>query len=99
MWMLIARTARADAIYWPGRRWLALADALIWPALWFGALAIVPSSTGIVGLLGMAIAVHAAARRAWRAWWHNERYWFTTWRWGRPIAIMLLLGWLMKLLV
>jgi hypothetical protein len=32
-----------------------------------------------------------------RALWLNHRYVFTTWRWGKLVGALLVLGWVMKL--
>jgi hypothetical protein len=90
MWILFRRAARPDAAYWPGRRWLAVVDALAWPTVWLMAVLSAPMSTGIAGRTVMALAVLTAVRRSYRALWSNERYWFTTWRWGVPLATLLL---------
>jgi hypothetical protein len=98
MWVLFARTPRPDAAYWPGRRWLGALDAIAWPALWIAVFANAPVDGGIVKLTATAFATLSAARRTHRALWHNERYWFTTWRWGVPLATLVSLAWAMKLL-
>lgn len=98
MWILFARAPKPDAAYWPGRRWLAALDAIVWPALWVVAVARAPVATGIVGSVVMAIAMVSAASRFHRALWHNERYWFTTWRWGVQVAKFALMVWAIKLL-
>ena len=97
MWILFARAAKPDAAYWPGRRWLAVADAVAWPALWIAAVANARFNTGIVGVVVMAVATMSIVRRAQRALWRNERYWFTTWRWGVPVATLASLAWTIKL--
>ena len=35
---------------------------------------------------------HDHQMRLYRAIWSNHRYWFTTWRWGRIVAALLLMG-------
>jgi hypothetical protein len=45
----------------------------------------------------VACALFSAPGRIHRALVHNERYRFTTWRWGRAIALLVLVGVLMKL--
>jgi len=40
----------------------------------------------------VAIALGAADRAIWL----NQRYWFTTWRWGKVMAAMLLIGAVLK---
>jgi hypothetical protein len=39
-----------------------------------------------------------ALARVQRATWMNHRYWFTTWRWARIAAGLLLMGWVLKLM-
>lgn len=99
MFVLIQRPARADAAQWPGRRALAAVDAVAWPLLWVLAVASAPFDTGLAGPLVAALAVVIALRRFHRAVWHNERYWFTVWRWGRLILLLACLGIVMKLLL
>jgi hypothetical protein len=43
------------------------------------------------------VLVLVAFRRLHRALWVNHRYYFTTWRWGKVVAAMLVMGWVMKL--
>ena len=98
MFILIPRQERPDAAYWPGRIGLAAADAVAWPALWFIAIASAPLDTGNFGNLAMALIVVLGVRRVHRAVWRNERYRFTTWRWGVPIATLATMAWALKLL-
>lgn len=97
MWLLVAREPRPDASVWPGRRWLAAVDAVLWPAFWILLLAQVPQPTGLVGPFFTVVTAWLALRRLHRAIWSNHRYWFTTWRWGKVAAAMLLLGALLRL--
>jgi hypothetical protein len=96
MLAVIIRTPRPDVPYWSGRRTLAVIDALVWPLLWIFALRHLPAQAGLVGPLGCAVAVLSAVVRSHRAISMNHRYFFTTWRWGKVVAAMLLLGWAMK---
>lgn len=97
MWLLVARRPLPDAPYWPGRRFLAAADALGWPLLLVLLFDHAPVPVGIVGPVVVALAVLAATRRLHRALWVNHRYRFTTWRWGRVVAALLLIGAVLKL--
>lgn len=97
MWFLIARSASPDAPYWPGRRWLAAVDALAWPLLWVAVIRHVPASAGVAGPLLLALAALSACRRTHRALWVNHRYRFTTWRWGKVVAALLMMGVVLKL--
>ena len=97
MWILFTPVPRPDAPYWPGRRWLAALDAIIWPAGWALVVAQAPMPAGIVGLVITASAALFAVNRLHRALLRNERYRFTTWRWGKVVLGLVLLGWVMKL--
>jgi len=88
----------ASSASWPGRR-CACIDALVWPALVCVAVAQVPFNTGIIGVTAIAFAMTSAVRRTHRALRNNERYWFTTWRWGLSVVAMMSLALTMKLLM
>lgn len=96
MWLLYARAPAPDAPYWPGRRWLAGVDAIAWPLLWVLVVGHAPKPVGLVGPFVMAIALLCALGRLHRALWENHRYRFTTWRWGRVAAALLVIGVVMK---
>lgn len=98
MWIAIARTPSPDAAYWPGRLTLALLDAIAWPTLWFVAILTLPAQTGVIGMVLQALSILFALRRAYLAVCWNERYRFTTWRWGVPLASLVALGALIKVL-
>ncbi len=98
MWLLISRTPRPDAAYWPGRRLLALLDAVAWPTLWVGLLVRAPFRTGVVGTVAMALLVTIAARRSHKAIFRNERYRFTTWRYGLVLTWSAVVGAVMKMM-
>jgi hypothetical protein len=97
MWIVITRPPRPEASIWPGRRALAAIDAVAWPLMWVVAVRHVPASTGLVGPVACSIAALSGVTRLHRALWANERYWFTTWRWSKIAAAMLLMGWVLKL--
>lgn len=99
MWILFARAPVPDASYWPGRRWLAAVDAVAWPAIAPFVLAHVPGGTGIVLPMASAIFGLAGLMRLHTALWLNQRYRFTTWRWGRILVLLLLIGLAMKFAV
>jgi small-conductance mechanosensitive channel len=96
MWIIVTRTPKPDAAYWPGRRHLAVVDALAWPTFWVALVAIAPFSAGVIGIIVVAIALVAAVLRVQRAILSNERYWFTTWRWGAPLFAIVVAGYVMK---
>lgn len=96
MLFMIARAPDPDAIVWPGRRLFAVVDAVAWPCLWAFVVLAVPAHTGSVGSAVVAIAAFAALSRVGRALLENERYRFTTWRWGRPMVAVLFIGLLLR---
>ena len=96
MWLLFARAPKPDAPYWPGRRWLAAVDAVLWPGLALCALLHLPVSGGIAAALAISLSVVSAVGRLHTALRMNHRYHFTTWRWGRVLAWMLIVGGLLK---
>ena len=97
MWLLVKREPRANAPYWTARRWLAALDAVVWPLFWVVLVSQIDAPVGIVGLMVVAIALLVSAERIHRAVWINHRYWFTTWRWGRIAAGLLVIGMVLKL--
>ena len=96
MWIVMTRTPRPDASIWRGRKGLAAIDAVVWPLMWVAVVRHAPTHTGLVGPVVIAIATLSVAMRLHRAIWANQRYWFTTWRWGKVAAAMLLIGWVLK---
>ena len=97
MWLVVARAPLPDAPYWPGRRLLALLDAVVWPSAWIVLATHLPEGAGVFGPMVIALGVLTALARARRALWENHRYHFTTWRWGRLVLALFLIGVLMKL--
>jgi hypothetical protein len=97
MWLVVAREPKPDAPYWPGRRFLAAVDAAVWPLLWVLVFTHAPKPVGLVGPFVAVVALLCALGRLHRALWVNHRYWFTTWRWGRVAAALLLSGVVLKL--
>jgi hypothetical protein len=97
MLVVFARQPRPAAKVWPGRRWLAAVDALLWPLLWIVGFWLAPLATGVAELLLIAASLWFAAKRLLDAVFANERYRFTTWRWGRPVMGLVLIGALLKL--
>ena len=96
MWIVLPRPAPRDMPYWLGRRWLAALDAVAWPALWIAAVRHAPADLGLVAPVVFAVAVLAGLGRIRTAVWRNERYRFTTWRWGRVPVGLMALGLLIK---
>ena len=96
MWLAVAREPKPDAPYWPGRRLLAAVDAAAWPLLWVLVFSHAPKPVGLVGPFVAAVALLCALDRLRRALRVNHRYRFTTWRWGRIAAALLLVGAVLK---
>ncbi len=99
MWLLVAHEPRANAPYWTGRRWLAAVDAVAWPLFWVPVLGQIDAPVGIVGPMVVAVMLLVSAERIHRAVWVNHRYWFTTWRWGRIVGALMVIGIALKLMV
>ena len=100
MWVvLLAKEPKPDAVVWPGRRALGFVDAVGWPLAWIVMALHLPKPAGLMGPAIITIAALAAASRAFRALYRNERYWFTTWRWGVPVAILLVAGLVLKVAI
>ncbi len=99
MWLWLVRELPADAPYWPGRRWFACIDAVVWPCLWILMIHRVPQSGGLLRPFVEAVALLFALGRVQRALWVNHRYRFTTWRWGRIAAALMLFGAILKLML
>jgi hypothetical protein len=51
----------------------------------------------VVGPTALALLFLVTFRRMHRALWLNHRYVFTTWRWGKLVGGLLVLGWVMKM--
>ena len=99
MWLMVAREPLPDVPYWPGRHLLAAVDAAVWPIVWVLLIDDAPAPVGLVGTFLCAVAVLCGLGRLHRALWVNHRYRFTTWRWGRVLAALMLLGLVMKVML
>jgi hypothetical protein len=60
---------------------LSVIDAVAWPAGWLVAVSAVPEP-GVLGQVFGALLILLILKRSHRALVRNERYRFTTWRWG-----------------
>jgi hypothetical protein len=98
MWLLIAPNPRPDAVVWPGRRVVAAVDAVLWPLLGVWLLSQSPLSLGLFGPTVAGVGAVAAVSRLRRAVWENQRYRFSSWKWGRAMAVLVLFGMAMKLM-
>ena len=96
MWMLVAREPTPDAPYWPGRNCLAAVDATAWPVAWLLLFSQAPVPVGLFGPFVSAVALLCVLGRLYRALCINHRYRFTTWRWGRAVAILIFVGAVLK---
>jgi hypothetical protein len=96
MWLLVARERRQDAPQWMGRRGLAALDAVVWPALAISLIYMAPDPLGVVGSVAFAAVLVVSLVRLRRAIWSNNRYWFTSWRWGGVAIGLMLVGVLIK---
>ncbi|MDE2081244.1 MAG: hypothetical protein KGI90_07825 [Burkholderiales bacterium] len=99
MWLIVAKEPLPDRAYWPGRVWLAMADAVAWPALWSLLALQAPMRTGVIAPMVIALSVLFGLDRLHRAIWFNHRYRFTTWRWGKVAAGLVLIGFVLKLTI
>jgi hypothetical protein len=77
---------------------LAVVDALSWPMVGVALLRQLPAHGKITGQVLMAVLVLMAIGRVRRAWFENEYYRFTTWRWGKPVFVMMAVAWTVRLL-
>ncbi len=92
MWLLISRAPPPDAPNWRGRRALAAFDAVAWPLAWIAASLHLPSRGGLAGAVLIGVATIVASRRLRRALFDNRRYFFTTWRLAKVLALLLVIG-------
>src|SRR5690349_1985005 len=95
--IFVRRIPPPDAEVWAGRRLLALLDALAWPALWIYVVLHVQVPTGALGQVVVGAAVLVAVLRSIKAVSRNERYQFSTWRWGRFVFAVFLCGIALKM--
>ena len=99
MWMIVMRAPRTAHAYWPGRRLLGAVDAVAWPALICAAALQLPTLVStIVGQLLVAFLVLTAVHRVALAVWRNERFSFATSRVAYVVALLMLIGLVMKTL-
>lgn len=96
IWVEFVRSPLPDAQVWLGRHVLALMDAIAWPVAWATLAVRLPMAGGVVGYCALALYAVAALLRANRAVTHNHRYHFTTLRWGRRLAVVVVLGYALK---
>lgn len=96
MFVFLTRIPKPAAAYWPGRRWLAALDAIGWPALCFVGIWIASAETQSAVLAFAAVLVCVGMARLWRAVFHNETYWFITWRLLKILGGLAIIGLILK---
>lgn len=99
MWLLFARAPPPDVRVWPGRRALAFVDAVAWPVGLAALILSTPFPIDVMGMSAMSFCAVAVFQRAYRAIFQNHRYHFTTWLWGRRLALLLAFAYALKLAV
>lgn len=99
MWLIVVRAPKADVVVWPGRRWLAAIDAVAWPCMWIWLMHRMPTSGGLLGAVVEVSAVIWALHRLHCAVLLNHRYRFTSWRWGKVAAALLIAAEVLKFLL
>ena len=99
MWLVVSREPAADKAYWPGRVGLAVVDAALWPLMWIVLVLRAGVPTGVVGPAAISLCVLIALTRVHQALFANHRYGFSTWRWGKLASLLLLVGFVMKILM
>jgi hypothetical protein len=67
--------------------------------IWVLVIEQLPAHVGLVGPFVAGVALLIALGRLRRAIWINHRYRFTTWRWGKLVAGLMLIGLVLKLTV
>ena len=97
MRLIVMREPLQPVDVWSGRTTLALIDAIGWPMVGIALVRQMPAQGMITGQVFMAVLVLMAISRARRAWFQNEYYRFTTWRWGKPALVLMAMGGLMRL--
>ena len=68
-----------------------------WPLMWVLLIQHAPQPVGLICPFITALAALMGLGRLHRALWVNHRYWFTTWRWGKVLASMMVIGAVLKL--
>ena len=69
---------------------------MTWPLFCVLLLGQIDAPVGIFGPMVVAIALLVVSERIPRAVWVNHRYWFTTWRWGRIAAGLMVIALVLK---
>lgn len=96
MWMIFVREPKQTARMWLGREVLGVVDAIAWPVAAIAFVTQWPDRGQMTGQVLMTLLVLLAINRTRRAWFDNENYHFTTWRWGRVALLMMAVGALLR---
>jgi len=91
--------AAPDLPCWSGRRRLAAIDAIAWPVGLWVLLGRVPGKSGLVLPMASAVLVLWGLSRFHKAVWRNHRYRFTTWRVLGILAVLVIVGLVLKIAV
>lgn len=98
MLLLVAREPMQDAHHWAGRRSLAVLDAVVWPLAAILLIYLSNIPVGVFGPVLMVAVFQLSVARLHRAISLNHRYRFSTWRWGRVVLLLLMVGAVLKML-
>jgi uncharacterized protein (DUF486 family) len=99
MWMVYMRDAKPEMAVWEGRIGLAMVDAVAWPLAWIAFVLQLPHRGSAVGMVVVVVCVLAALSRLHTAACANHQYYFTTWRWGKLAAGLMVVGAVMKVML
>jgi len=99
VWIVVQREPAPDLPYWSGRRWLAAVDAVAWPLGLGLLLGRVPGKAGLILPVASAVLLLWGLSRFQKAVWLNHRYRFTTWRVLGILAVLVIVGLVLKIAV
>lgn len=97
MWIVVERAPAPDMPCWSGRRWLAAIDAVAWPVALGLLFSRVPGKGGLMLPMASAVLVLWGLSRLHKAVWLNHRYRFTTWRVLGIVAVLVIVGLVLKI--
>lgn len=97
VWIVVQRAPAPDLPVWSGRRWLAAIDAVAWPVALGFLLGRVPGKAGLMLPMASAVLVLWGLSRLHTALWLNHRYRFTTWRVSGILAVLMIVGLVLKI--
>jgi hypothetical protein len=97
VWIVVERAPAPDMPYWSGRRWLAAIDAIAWPLGLGLLLGRGPGKTGLMLPMASAVLLLWGLSRFHKAVWLNHRYRFTTWWVLGILAVLVIVGLVLKI--